>query len=252
MKDFTLKIYRELIASLKNRNYITQTLESFINIPYDRVVIMRHDVDRFPKNTLKMAKLEDELGVKATYFFRTIPQTFKSEIIKGIASLGHEIGYHYECLANTNGNYKEAIEDFQINLERLRKYYPVKTICMHGSPMSKWDSRHLWEKYNYKDYGIIAEPYFDIDFDEVLYITDAGRSWNNENINRRDKVTSKFNYNFNHTNNIIKAINDNELPNKIIINIHPEHWTDSKIEWYKIWCIRKAKNSVKKVILRNK
>ena len=26
----------------------------------------------------------------------------------------------------------------------------------------------LWEKYDYRDYGIIGEPYFDIDFDEVF------------------------------------------------------------------------------------
>ena len=30
-----------------------------------------------------------------------------------------------------------AIDDFQLNLEKLRKLYPVKTVCMHGSPLSK-------------------------------------------------------------------------------------------------------------------
>ncbi len=68
-----------------------------------------------------------------------------------------------------------AIEDFELNLERFRKIYPVKTICMHGSPLSKYDNKEIWEKYDYRDYGIIAEPYFDIDFDEVFYITDTGR-----------------------------------------------------------------------------
>jgi len=46
-----------------------------------------------------MARLENELGIKATYFFRTIPHTFKPEIIKEIAGMGHEIGYHYENLS---------------------------------------------------------------------------------------------------------------------------------------------------------
>ena len=70
-----------------------------------------------------------------------------------------------------------AIDDFRLNLEKLRKFYPVKTICMHGSPLSKWDNRDLWKKYNYRDYGIIGEAYFDIDFGEVLYLTDTGRRW---------------------------------------------------------------------------
>ncbi|MBC8179929.1 hypothetical protein H8E88_02285 [candidate division KSB1 bacterium] len=49
-----------------------------------------------------------------------------------------------------------TIEDFRSNLEMLRKLYPVKTICMHGSPLSKYDNRLLWEKYDYRDYGIIG------------------------------------------------------------------------------------------------
>ena len=107
MKDFSLKIYRELIALLKNRNYITQTLENFIKEPYDRVIILRHDVDRKPENALRMAKLENELEVKATYYFRTIPKTFKPEIIKQIADKGHEIGYHYENLSEVSKKKKD-------------------------------------------------------------------------------------------------------------------------------------------------
>jgi hypothetical protein len=45
-------------------------------------------------------------------------------------------------------------------LEKLREFYPVKTICMHGSPLSKYDNKKIWEKYDYRDYGIIAEPSF--------------------------------------------------------------------------------------------
>ena len=46
---------------------------------------------------------------------------------------------------------------------------------MHGSSLSKWDSKNLWKKYNYTDYGIIGESYFDIDFSKVLYLADTGK-----------------------------------------------------------------------------
>ena len=59
---------------------------------------------------------------------------------------------------------------------------------MHGSPLSKWDNRDLWKRYDYRDFGIIAEPYFDVDFNEVLYLTDTGRRWNNSKASVRDKV----------------------------------------------------------------
>jgi len=68
-----------------------------------------------------------------------------------------------------------AIESFERNLEKFRKIVPVKSICMHGSPMSKWDSRLLWKYYDYKDFGIDSEPYFDMSFEDKLYLTDTGR-----------------------------------------------------------------------------
>lgn len=250
MKDFTLIIYEQQLHRAIKQGYVFQTIQEYFLTPAERCIIMRHDVDRKPQNSLRMAKLENELGIKATYYFRIITKTFKPEIIKKIAKLGHEIGYHYECLAETNGNYEKAIADFEKNLAKLREIYPVKNIAMHGRPTSKWDSRLLWEEYDYKKYDLLSEPYFDIDFNKVLYITDAGRTWNNKRINLRDKVKSKYNYSFKQTEDIIQAIDQNKLPNKIMFNIHPEHWADSNMEWWKILIIRKVKNSIKKVIIR--
>ncbi len=252
MRDFIHKIYRDFLTALKKRNFQFITVEEYFNSEYNEdkpFIIIRHDVDRRPKSSLKMAKIENSMGIKATYYFRTISKTFKPDIIREIANLKHEIGYHYESLAETNGNYEKAIEDFAKNLYRLREIYPVKSISMHGRPTSKWDSRLLWKRYNYRDYGVLSEPYLDIDFKEVLYITDAGREWNNELINRRDRVDSSFNFRFNHTEEIISNINRGVLPNKIMVNIHPEHWAEGNIEWYRVLFIRKIKNFVKKQFL---
>jgi len=252
MKDFSHKQYIKLLNTLKNNDFQFITVEEYFNSNYDHLkpfIMMRHDVDRRPNSSLQMARIENNLGVKATYYFRTIPQTLKPEIIKAIANLGHEIGYHYECLAETNGDYEKAIVDFELNLSLLNELYPIKNIAMHGRPTSKWDSRLLWDKYDYKKYGIVSEPYFDIDFNEIFYITDAGRSWDNETINLRDRVDTGFNFFFKHTEEIIESLKNDKLPSKIMINIHPEHWADSNIEWYKIMLIRKVKNFVKKIII---
>ena len=68
-----------------------------------------------------------------------------------------------------------AIGGYIDHLAYFRKFYPVETICMHGSPMSRYDNRLIWQKYDYRELGIIGEPYFDIDFDRVFYLTDTGR-----------------------------------------------------------------------------
>ena len=251
-KDFTHKIYRDFLISLKEHNFQFITVEEYFTLKYNKnraFIIIRHDVDRRAKSSLKMAKIESSMGVKATYYFRTIRKTLKPDIIREIASLGHEIGYHYESLAETDGNYEKAIEDFSRNLYKLREIYPIKSISMHGRPTSKWDSRLLWRRYNYRDYGILSEPYLDIDFKKILYITDAGRAWNNELINRRDRVDSSFNFRFYHTDDIILNINRGVFPSKIMVNIHPEHWSEGDIEWYRVLFIRKTKNFLKKLFL---
>ncbi len=199
MRDFTLKIYKKLLTITIDIGYNITTFERYLSTDNlrDKIVILRHDVDRKPENALKMAEIENELNVRSTYYFRIVKESYDEDIIKQIVKMNCEIGYHYEELSLAKGNFVEAIVLFEANLEKFRQFYPVKTICMHGSPLSKWDNRLIWKKYNYKkNYGIIAEPYFDIDFNKVLYLTDTGRRWNGSNVSIRYKVSSKFSYNF--------------------------------------------------------
>lgn len=253
MKDFTHKIYKELLTTSLKSGYKFIRVKDFFNSNYkknNKFIIMRHDVDRRPNSSLIMAKIEADMGIKSTYYFRTIAKTLKPDIIREIASLGHEIGYHYESLAQTNGNYKKAIEDFEYNLNRLRELYPIENIAMHGRPTSKWDSRDLWKEYNYKYFNITSEPYFDFNFNDILYITDAGRAWGDDSINLRDRVDTDIKYSIKSTIELISVIKKDNLLNKMMINIHPEHWAGSNFEWYKIITIRKSKNSIKKIILK--
>jgi hypothetical protein len=56
------------------------------------------------------------------------------------------------------------------------------------SPRSKYNNRDLWKRYDYRDFGIIGEPYFDVDFDKMFYLTDTGRRWDGWRVSVRDKV----------------------------------------------------------------
>ena len=94
--DFTVKTYRDLLDSLIQTGYSFQTFSAFLNKPEDRVILLRHDVDDKKLNSLHFAKIQHELGIKGSYYFRMVPQSFDESVIKQIANLGHEIGYHYE------------------------------------------------------------------------------------------------------------------------------------------------------------
>ncbi len=190
MRDFTTDTLSLLLNSLRSAGYSFNTVAGHLGNPAAAGVILRHDVDTRPENSLRCAQLEHSLGISGTYYFRTVPGAWDEEVIREIHRLGHETGYHYEDLAAAGGNYEKAIRGFEENLAKLRRVVPVETICMHGSPLSKYDNRLLWEKYNYRDYGIAGEPYLDIDFQTVHYLTDTGRRWNGGRYSIRDRIPS--------------------------------------------------------------
>ena len=68
-------------------------------------------------------------------------------------------------------------------------------------------------------------------------------------MNLRDKVKSKFVFSFKQTEDIILALEQDKLPNKIMFNIHPEHWANSNVGWWRIWIVRKIKNYGKRIFL---
>lgn len=248
--DFTLKTYKTLLETLQNAGYQFQTFERFLEQPIDgKSIILRHDVDLKAQNSLATAQIEHSLGINASYYFRVIPQSNQPEIIESIAALGHEIGYHYEDMAICNGNSVKAITHFEEQLSYFRQFYPVKTICMHGAPRSRFDGKDLWKKYNYCDYGIIGEPYFDVDFNQVFYLTDTGRCWDGSRFSVRDKVQSSFTQSYHSTSQIIEAAKQGSLPTKIMITTHPQRWTDNKVQWFKELLLQNAKNFVKRIII---
>lgn len=252
--DFTLTTYRKLLTALQSAGYAFQTFEQFLTHPAEgKVVVLRHDVDLRPQNSLDVAKIEKELSVSSVYYFRAVPESWDEDIIKQIAALGHEIGYHYESLTTCKGDVVAAYNDFCSNLERLRKIKPVKTICMHGSPLSKYDSKDIWKKFSYRDVGIVGEPYFDVDYSKVFYLTDTGRCWDGYKVSVRDKIEHyqdewiRKGLVFHSTFDMVRALNSKEFPEKVMITTHPQRWTDDRRLWLKELLLQSLKNIVKRI-----
>lgn len=280
-RDFTIQVYCEILNSLQQQAFLFIPFREFLKSQEKRNICLRHDVDLLPDNSLAFAKIQNKFGIKGSYYFRAVQDSWNEEVIRDIYELGHEIGYHYESLTTTSGNIQQAISIFEKNLEKLRRIVPVSTICMHGSPRSRWDSKELWKYYDYRDYGIEAEPYFDVDFSKVLYLTDTGRKWNGSNVSVRDKLAQQSNQlyednnedkyaiwkmkpqinsamhmtmeairyqqkcNFRSTFDIIVATEKGNLPDNIMMTFHPQRWTDQPIPWIKELLFQNTKNIVK-------
>ena len=251
--DFTVKKYTELLDWLISKEYCFQTFDEFLKKPVSRSIILRHDVDLMPKNSLVFARIQHRKGVKGVYYFRAVKESWDENIIKEIHELGHEIGYHYENLTTCKGSFEKGIKDFEYHLSELRKLAPVSTICMHGSPMSKFDSKDLWNNFDYKDFNIIGEPYFDVDFNKTFYITDTGRKWDGGNVSVRDKVNTNLKLTFSKTNEIINAAKKNLLPNNIMFTFHPQRWNDNLYFWFRELILQNLKNVIKRLLyVKNK
>lgn len=246
--DFTINKYRQFLAALQ---------QSGLNFH------LRHDVDLLPENSLRIAKIEAEFGLKATYYFRMVPESYDSKIIKEISSLGHEIGYHYESLTTCDGDIDKAYRDFCSNLEKLRQIAAIRSICMHGSPKSKWDSKDIWKKYDYKVLGIDYEPYFDTDFSRTFYLTDTGRRWDGYKVSVRDNIPdyqqkwNKMGLRFHSTDDIINMLKTPNSPLRqsgldLLITTHPQRWSPFGFEYIKEYLLQSIKNSVKYLLVKMK
>lgn len=250
-RDFSLTIYTELLKCLQAQGYAFKTMEEYGNNPSGKLVILRHDVDKRPRNSLYTARIENSLGIRGTYYFRIVSQSNYPPVITEIVTFGHEVGYHYEDLSLSAGDKEKAYKAFIRNLEYFRTFYPVKTICMHGSPTSGFDNRELWKYYSYKDHGISAEPYFDLDFSKVLYLTDTGRKWNGEKTSVRDKVRKdsfpELKSRIKSTRDIMVTAIRNELPEQIMITVHPQRWTNDTLLWIKEFTAQSVKNIIKQM-----
>lgn len=242
-------MYEVLLNKIGKRDYEVLPFRDYLERkPQARCIILRHDVDKIPSNALICAGIEKSMNIRSTYYFRVVKESFNPGIIREIANMGHEIGYHYEDLVMAKGDMAEAIKLFTDHLAGMRKVADIKTICMHGNPLSRWDNLRLWDTYSYKDFKITGEPFLDLDFSQVYYLTDTGRRWDAFKSNVRDKVNTHFQYPISKTRDMIRFLEEDLLPDTIMLNMHPQRWNDRYISWIKELIFQNAKNQIKKLL----
>ena len=113
--DFTRDNYR-LLLRLAKRHYAVRTFDDLSDAR--RFIILRHDVDSSLNAALKMARIEQEEGVVATYFLHlhnvlyNVLERDMTGLVSSILACGHKIGLHFDPSS------------------------PVTMICFHGSASS--------------------------------------------------------------------------------------------------------------------
>jgi len=247
MNDFTYEKYSALCNELISSSYTILTVRDYLSLrPDTGYAVLRHDVDTKPHRSLRMARLEHSLGISSTYYFRHTRGVFDPQVIREVADLGHEIGYHYEVLSTAKGDYAKAIALFLKELADFQKIAKISTICMHGSPLSPFDNRDLWKVYDFRNYGITGEAYLSMGAGHY-YFSDTGWRWDNK-YKVRDLLPHTRDFYAKTTDDIISAIHEHKVPSLYLL-VHAGNWASNRSEWIYAGGINILGNAVKSMIM---
>jgi len=270
-RDFTFETYGELLDAGLESGYEFLTVREYLatddeELP-DQFVILRHDVDRKPENALAMARLEAARGVPSTYYVRTIDKTFRPGLIRRIEELGHEVGYHYEDMDRADGDVAAAHESFSAELARMRALVSVDTVCMHGNPLTAHDNRDMWDADGtapaseravdggtvtddaaasdgiatmtrragtptLEDYDLLGEAYLSMDFEDVTYFSDTGRTWRDGALKIKDHTMGEGDKRIqvDTTEELAALLRSGEV-DRLCALTHPNRWARTPGEW---------------------
>jgi hypothetical protein len=101
---------------------------------------------------------------------------------------------------------------------------------MHGSPLFPWDNRELWRAARPSDFGLLGEVYADIDYADVRYFSDTGRTWHPTLHNLRDHVDVAPECAVDTTDELIGLLRARRFP-RLCLLAHPDRWSSSTASW---------------------
>jgi hypothetical protein len=174
---FSLDHYREILALITASYQPLLFSSSKATAGHGRPrIYLRHDVDHSLRVALGMARLEAELGVPATYFVQLHSDAYavtshsQIQLMREIASLGHEIGFHYDT-AHYRKLGLDVVAATRNDLDRLSERVGSRVDCI--SRHDPVDSPRLPQSANLVPFDT-ASPQFTKD---VRYVSDSAMSW---------------------------------------------------------------------------
>ncbi len=228
--------YKEILRfALESKYKVVGVNDSILPLKEteDNLLILRHDVDHPSNGTLAMAKIENDLGLKSTFYFRW--STFNPPLIKQIFDMEHEVSLHYETFADyaikkhlnsqkdkimetdiveCRSNLKNEIAEFISRCASFGVMLNIKTIASHGHVLNKlfnFPNNHLVKSSHYEELGILMEAY------DQTYISRL-------NVYISDQVI-EINNGYRYGITPFQAIKKGEK--RILFLTHPCHWSYS-------------------------
>ena len=173
--EYTYSAYRKLMKNLKDNDYNPiRFCDVSDDIEYPAII--RHDVDMDLQNAMKIAKLENEEGIKSTYFVLLTSEYYNLmaganvKLAKEILAMGHEIGLHFDITAydkDMSINEIEGALKKEISLLETILDIEVKSVSWHiprtdllGVHLEFLEEMNIWNAYDpifYSGYKYVSD-----------------------------------------------------------------------------------------------
>lgn len=176
-QDFTLEHYREILETIK-RTHRTMSFRDAHELgerilDQGRFVIMRHDIEFSLPWALKLAELDAECGMQATFFLLQTSEynPFEEDqalIIRRILDLGHDIGLHYDAgLFERLGVDATKVAEQQIAL--FQDFFDTRIYAM---------SSHMPMRSG-KTFNVpgVIDTYDPLYLTKIKYVSDSVQAW---------------------------------------------------------------------------
>lgn len=179
--EFTIENYKRLCRMALGKYNIA----TYDAIPWgDNFLLWRHDVDISLNRALQLAKIESEIGLKATYFinphseFYNLTEKSQFHIIKDIISLGHDIALHFDASFYEINSVEKLTELLKREAIYLKDLFSRKISAFSFHNPGEFELKCENERYA----GLVNcySKNFKIN---VKYCSDSNGYWRFENLN---------------------------------------------------------------------
>jgi len=231
LQNFTYDAYIKFLTLLKKKFRIIP----FCEVPRetDSFLILRHDVDASLESALKIARLENSLGIKSTYFvlfshkFYNILEKDSLTTLREILKFGHEIGLHYdvETYESYGRDLKETLRNEIKLLERFLNRKIFSIACHNVSLMTGKDPfRDITDYINAYDPELCEN-----------FVSDSCRAWFLKDLSRLLDCNWKKGQLLTHPFLWADDVCERDAVLERLFQGIEEKNREYKLEWLKIW-----------------
>ena len=139
---FSLDHYRVVLQAGLDAGYRFVGYDEIADVPTEhRACILRHDIDYTPEWAADMAAVEEELGIRAAYFFQVSAAPYNLReagtvaIVRRLADAGHAVGLHFDMSWKPDAMWEElaalCAEDKDL-FHRMTGVAPCEMVTIHN------------------------------------------------------------------------------------------------------------------------